>query len=219
MVSSDGTNSAFNVGKKSEILNSDLMLKGEFVMSEKKRIPNVGSVEKIPLFIALLLTVFTGFFCLPGKGMAAGLLKAVNGGDIPVSIKSHKIDVTINNGFARTEIDQVFNNLGDMDLEAVYSFPLPEQASLSEASLWINGVEILGEVLEKERARKIYEEQKAQGNDTALAEKKDFKTFDISVGKVPAGGEARMRVVYYQPLEIDLNIGRYLYPPERRKCG
>ena len=54
--------------------------------------------------------------------------------------------------------------------------------------------------------------QKSQGKETALAEKDDFKTFNISVGVVRARTEARVRFVYYQPLEIDLNVGRYLYP-------
>lgn len=143
---------------------------------------------------------------------AAGLLKAKGGGESGVRIKSHAVNVTINNGFARTEVDQVFANDTDRDMEAIYTFPLPKQASLSEVSLWIEGREIVGEVVEKEKARKIYEEQVSKGNDAALAEKDDFKTFDVLVGRVPAGGETRVRLVYYQPVEIDLNIGRYLYP-------
>ncbi len=143
---------------------------------------------------------------------AAGLLKPVGGTQAGVGIRSHRVDVVINNGFARTEVDQVFANPADRDLEAVYSFPLPKQASLSELSLWIDGREVVGEVVEKERARQLYEEQKAQGNDTALAEKDDFKAFEVRVGRVPAGGETRVRLVYYQPLEIDLGVGRYLYP-------
>jgi Ca-activated chloride channel family protein len=109
-------------------------------------------------------------------------------------------------------VDQVFANSSDQDLEAVYSFPLPKEASLSELSLWIDGHEVLGEVVEKARARRVYEEQKAQGNETALAEKDDYKTFDIKVGKIPAQAETRVRLVYYQPLELDLGVGRYLYP-------
>ena len=144
---------------------------------------------------------------------AAGLLKPKGGGEgAGVRIKSHAVDVVLNNGFARTEVDQTFANDSDRDLEAVYTFPLPKQASLSETSLWIDGKESLGEVVEKEKARKIYESEKAQGKDTALAEKNDFKTFDVSVGRVPAGGETRVRIVYYQPIEIDLNVGRYVYP-------
>ena len=143
---------------------------------------------------------------------AAGLLKSTGGSDEGVVISSHKVDVTINNGFARTEVDQVFVNTTDRDMEAVYTLPLPKEASMSELSLWINGAEVIGEVLEKERAREVYNDQKAKGNDTAIAEKDDFKAFKVSVGNVRAGDEARVRVVYYQPVEIDLNIGRYVYP-------
>lgn len=146
----------------------------------------------------------------PSRG--AGLLKPIDDKDSALHIRSHRVDVTINNGFARTEVDQVFANEGGQDMEAVYTFPLPKRASLSEVSLWIDGQEVLGEVVEKERARAIYEDQKSKGNETALAEKDDFKTFNIHVGQIQAGSETRVRCVYYQPLEIDLNIGRYVYP-------
>ena len=66
--------------------------------------------------------------------------------------------------------------------------------------------------MEKKRAREIYEQQVAKGNDTAIAEKNDFKTFDVSIGRIRAGQDTRVRLVYYQPLDVDLNIGRYLYP-------
>ena len=73
---------------------------------------------------------------------AAGILKPVNGDESQVSLVSHNVSVVINNGFARTEVDQVFANSGDHDLEAIYSFPLPKNSSLSEVSLWINGQEV-----------------------------------------------------------------------------
>ncbi|MCF7973411.1 MAG: VIT and VWA domain-containing protein [Phycisphaerae bacterium] len=142
----------------------------------------------------------------------AGLLKPAGGSQDAVYMKSHHVQVTLNNGFARTEVDQVFGNASDQDLEATYSFPLPKQASLSELSLWINGQEVLGEVLEKQQARQVYEQQKRQGRDTALAEKDDYKTFDVKVSPVRAGADTRVRLVYYQPLDIDANVGRYLYP-------
>jgi len=147
-----------------------------------------------------------------GEAQAAGLLKPLNGPEAKIYMKSHKVDVVINNGFARTEVDQVFVNEADVDMEATYSFPLPQQASLSELSLWINGQEVIGEVLEKEKAKEIYEEEKNRGNDSALAEKDDYKTFNVYVALVRAGVDTRVRLVYYQPLEIDLNVGRYVYP-------
>ena len=159
-----------------------------------------------------LITVIVSLVMSAASSHAAGLLKPVGASDSDVRIKNHHVTVTINNGYARTEVDQVFENTSDRDLDAVYSFPLPKQASLSELSLWIDGNEVIGEVLEKEKAREIHEEQKSQGKDTALAEKDDFKTFNVSVSPIRAHNETRIRLVYYQPLEIDLGIGRYLYP-------
>jgi Ca-activated chloride channel homolog len=159
-----------------------------------------------------LLTVLTVLLVFGESPQAAGLLKPKNGSASDITIKTHTVNVTINNGYARTEVDQVFTNTGTVDLEAVYSFPLPRQASLSELSLWIDGQEVTGEVVEKQQARQIHEEQKAKGNTTALAEKDTYKTFNVSVSPVKAQDDTRVRLVYYQPLEIDLNVGRYVYP-------
>lgn len=181
------------------------------MLSRRSSSTKTSSINFVQI-LAVFLAAITVLVCLPNAGHAAGLLKPVNGGEAPVTIKAHNVDVTINNGFSRTEVDQIFSNHGDRDLEAIYTFPLPKQASLSEVSLWIDGTEVVGEVVEKERARKIYEDQKSKGSETALAEKNDYKTFDVSIGNIPAGDEGRVRIVYYQPIDIDLNIGRYLYP-------
>lgn len=163
----------------------------------------IRTIKMMVLTAVLVLTT--------GSLFGAGLLQPLNGSQKDVELKSHSVNVTINNGFARTEVDQLFFNKGDRDLEAVYTFPLPKKASLSEVSLWIDGQEIIGEVVDGKTARSIYEDQKAQGNDTALAEKNEFKTFNVTVYPVKAGEETRVRLVYYQPLEIDLNVGRYVY--------
>lgn len=163
--------------------------------------------NKLTMFICSTLLACS----LSSQG--AGLIKPIGSKDAAGSfIKSHDVEVVINNGFAQTIVDQVFGNDSENDYEAIYSFPVPKQASLSEVSLWIGGQEVIGEVIEKERAKKIYEQQVAKGNDTALAEKNDYKTFDIHIGRLRAGQDTRVRLVYYQPMEIDLNIGRYVYP-------
>ncbi|WP_028580214.1 VIT domain-containing protein [Desulfogranum japonicum] len=161
------------------------------------------------LMTGLIIVLVLGVF---GKSQAAGLLKPKNGGADQISIKKHAVSVVLNNGYARTEVDQIFTSQAEQDLEAVYSFPLPREASLSELSLWIDGKEVIGEVLEKKKAQDIYQQQKSAGKDTALAEKDDYKTFDVAVYPVRAGQDTRVRLVYYQPLRIDLNIGRYVYP-------
>ncbi|MBD3867996.1 MAG: VWA domain-containing protein [Acidobacteria bacterium] len=146
--------------------------------------------------------------------MAAGIMTPKDGPEGSIEIRDHDVNVVINNGFAVTTVDQVFFNPTDRDMEAVYTFPLPKNASLSELSLWIDGQEILGEVTEKEKAREIYRKEKEAGRNTAVAEKRDYLAFDVLVNPVLAGQETRVRLVYLQPIEIDGNIGRYVYPLE-----
>ena len=127
-------------------------------------------------------------------------------------LRSCDIDVVINNGFATTTIEQVLDNPTDHALEAVWSFPLPEEASLSELSLWIGETRVIGEVVEKSEARRIYQAEKDAGESSALAEQNGYVDYQVSVSRVPAHGEARVRVVYFQPLDIDQGVGRYLLP-------
>ncbi len=129
-----------------------------------------------------------------------------------LSLRSHDVDVVINNGFASTTIEQVLENTTNQPLEATWSFPLPEDASLSEFSLWIDGIPHVGEVAEKNKAKEIHEAEKRAGESSALAEQNGFVDYRLTVSPVPAQGEARVRVVYYEPLSIDQGVGRYLYP-------
>ena len=145
-------------------------------------------------------------------GFAAGTLTPKGSPHTPIQIRDHKVDVVIDNGFARTEVDQTFFNPNDSDLEAIYSFPLPKSASLSEVTIWAGEQELNGEVVERDEAKRIYEEERDQGNDAGKAEKEGYQSFEFAVSRVPAGGETRIRFVYYQPLSIDTGIGRYVYP-------
>jgi len=145
---------------------------------------------------------------------AAGTLTPADSGHEPIRIEDHDVRVVINNGFARTEVNQTFFNPNDSDLEALYSFPLPESASLSEVTIFAGELELNGEVLARDEAGKIYEEEKEQGHDAGLATKEGFQSFDFKVSRVPAGDRTRIRFVYYQPLAIDTGVGRYLYPLE-----
>jgi len=160
----------------------------------------------------LILILFLGM--VPKASLAAGILTPTGSGHQPIQIRDHHVNVVINNGFAMTEVQQTFYNPNNQDLEAMYSFPLPKSASLSEVTIYVGEREINGEVLEKQKAQQVYEDEKSRGNEAGLAEKNEFYTFDFKVHPVPANDETKIRFLYYQPLSIDTGIGRYLYPLE-----
>jgi Ca-activated chloride channel family protein len=145
---------------------------------------------------------------------AAGLLTPSDGRLPPLELTEQHVEVVIEDGYAITTVEQVFHNPHDRDLEAVYSFPVPEKGAVAEFTLWIDGKPVTGEVLEKHEARRVYQEEKAAGRDAGLTEKDSYKTFDVSVSPVRAGQDTRTRLVYLQPASIDTGIGRFVYPLE-----
>ena len=145
---------------------------------------------------------------------AAGLMTPT-GSNLPqLDIREHHVSVVIEDGYAITSVEQVFSNPHGTDLEAIYSFPVPEKAAVGEFTYWIDGQAVTGEVLEKEQAREIYEGEKQAGRETALTEQDSYRTFDISVYPVRAGQDVRIKLTYIQPVHIDSSIGRYVYPLE-----
>lgn len=160
-----------------------------------------------------LMALLVMLTCFMAPAQAAGLLKAI-GQQSTLEISSHHVDVVIENGFAITSIEQVFSNSGQTDDEAIYSFPVPRDASVGEFTYWVDGQPIHGEVLEKKQAKQIYEQEKQAGKEAALVEKNDYKTFEILVTPVRAHQSVRIKLVYLQPVPVDMGIGRYVYPLE-----
>lgn len=167
------------------------------------------------LFTKIASTMALGLCCLISPAFGAGLLVPANSADQSgLQIKSHDVSVAIEDSYAITEVNQVFHNPEATDLEAVYRFPVPDKGAVSEFTVWIDGQPVIGEVLEKEQARTIYQEEKAAGREAGLAEKNKHYNFEIKVTPVRAGQDTRIRLIYMQPVDIDTGIGRYVYPLE-----
>ena len=143
---------------------------------------------------------------------AAGLLIADGGFGGRLKVVEHDVQVTVTSGIAITHVTQVFQNLEQRQVEALYTFPVPEKASVSNFSMWINGKEMVGEVLEKKRAREIYDSYKRRNIDPGLLEQVDYKTFEMRIFPIPAGARQRVQITYYQELDHDNDRATYVYP-------
>ena len=128
------------------------------------------------------------------QSRAAGLLIADGGFGGVLEIKEHDVQVTINNGIAVTKVTQVFHNTESRQVEALYTFPVPKGASVANFSMWINGKEMVGEVLEKKRAREIYESYKQKRQDPGLLEQVDFKTFEMRIFPIAPNADQKVQL-------------------------
>jgi Ca-activated chloride channel homolog len=161
----------------------------------------------------LILTAGLAVLLLGSRqARAAGLLIAEGGLGGQLEIVEHDVQVVVNNGIAVTTVTQIFRNTENRAVEALYTFPVPKSASVSNFSMWINGKEMIGEVVEKKRARRIYQSYKQTKVDPGLLEQKDYRTFEMRIWPIAARARQKVQVTYYQELDIDHDQAVYVYP-------
>jgi Ca-activated chloride channel family protein len=130
----------------------------------------------------------------------------------PLAIKYQRVDIRIKDGVATARMEQVFKNNENRDLEAIYVFPLPENASISDFAMYMNGKRVSGELVEKDKARSVYQEIVRRIRDPGLLEYIGGNLFRVSVFPVPKLGEQKIELTYSQQLEFEAGLFRFVYP-------
>ncbi len=149
---------------------------------------------------------------IPGASFGSGMLIPRDEGIPPLAIESQRVDIQIQDGTATARIEQVFRNSVNRNLEAVYVFPLPENASISDFALFINGKRTSGELVEKDKARRTYEDIVRRMKDPGLLEHIGGNLFRVSVFPVPANGLQKIELTYSQTLAFEGGLYTYVYP-------
>ena len=149
---------------------------------------------------------------LAGATWANGLLIPKDKSIPPLAIKHQRVSVEIDSQVARTHVKQVFQNSVNRDLEAVYVFPLPKGAAISEFAMWIDGKRVTGELLEKDKAARIYQSIVSRMRDPGLLEYMGNNLLRVRVYPVPRRGEQQIEVKYAQVIKLDGGLARYVYP-------
>ena len=67
-------------------------------------------------------------------------------------IKTINVDVNIQDQVAVTHVDQIFFNEMNTSVEAIYMFPLPENAMITKLVYWFNGQSYEAEIRERQEA-------------------------------------------------------------------
>jgi Ca-activated chloride channel family protein len=114
---------------------------------------------------------------------------------------STKVEINVTGPIARARVTQRFVNPTDNWTEALYAFPLPENAAVDTLHMVIGDRVVVGEIKEKGEARKVYEEAKTAGKQTALVEQHRPNLFSTGVANIPPKGNVEIKIEYQQRLE------------------
>jgi len=135
----------------------------------------------------------------------------------PLEVVYHKVNVKIDGQSAITTIDQSFYNPSQYQFEGFYIFPIPKGAVVNNFTMEINGKETKAELLDSDKARKIYEDIVRQMRDPALLEYSEQNIFKLRIFPIEPRSEKKISISYTQVLESDNNLFEYVYPLNTEK--
>lgn len=129
-----------------------------------------------------------------------------------LTIRYHRVTVTIEDQVATTHVDQVFRNDSRFPAEGTYVFPLPPGAVVQNFAMWVDGEHVEGKVLPADKARAIYEDYVRRNQDPALLEYVGRDAVQARIFPIPPGEERRIELEYTQVLPLETGLLHYRYP-------
>lgn len=135
-----------------------------------------------------------------------------SGQEMKLSLRKFHVDAYIEDGFARTTIDQTYFNHTHSRQEGTFKFPLPPDASLSRLAMYVNGKLMEGGMVERDHGRNVFEQIMHTKRDPALLEWVDGSTFKMRVFPLEPRQEKRIVLSYTQRLPNDYNRTEYRFP-------
>ena len=160
---------------------------------------------QLTLLLALLVP-------LPALGIGYVYTGVGDDGRQHLELTSVTVAVQIDERIARTRTDQIFTNHAEWEVEGIYEFTLPDGAIITDLVLWIGDKRIQGMVLEKEEARRTYDDIVGRRIDPALIEQVTPNQFRLSIFPFPAKGSRRVEFEYMQLLESRNGRLDYTFP-------
>ena len=148
---------------------------------------------------------------IPGTGcLRTRLPQAEREVDLP--LKHTDVKSRVSAYIATVEVTQQFENPYDEKIEAVYVFPLPENAAVNEFVMTIGERRIRGIIREREEAEEIYREARRQGYTASLLTQERPNIFTQSVANIEPGKQIDVNITYLHTLAYVDGWYEFVFP-------
>ncbi|MEW6126270.1 MAG: VIT and VWA domain-containing protein [Acidobacteriota bacterium] len=156
-----------------------------------------------------------GFTSSASTKVTQGSLHAVSAegntiGDCP--LKHTEVKAEINGFLSRVFVTQEFENPFKDKIEAIYTFPLPQNAAIDEMTMHIGERIIRGQIKRREEARKIYEAARNAGQVASLLDQERPNIFTQSVANIMPGEKINITISYVETLKYEAGSYEFVFP-------
>jgi Ca-activated chloride channel family protein len=132
--------------------------------------------------------------------------------EIPLPLKHTDVKGQISGYIATVEVTQQFHNPYDQKIEAVYVFPLPQNAAVNEFIMTIGDRRIRGIIRERQEAERIYQEAKSQGYVASLLTQERPNIFTQKVANIEPGKAIDVNIKYFNTLAYVDGWYEFVFP-------
>ena len=137
-----------------------------------------------------------------------------------LSLTDMQVEIHVDNGDARVWMRQVFTNHTGSPQEGNYLFALPSGTTVSDFAVWDGSVRIPAVILERKRAKAIYQQLKSQAIDPGLLEQGErteddarrSSLFSAHIVPIPAYGTKRLEIEYHEHIPVSARKSYFLLP-------
>lgn len=127
-------------------------------------------------------------------------------------LKSTRAEVQIAGVMAHVTVTQVYENLGDIALEAVYVFPGSTDAAVFGMQMRIGDRVTKAKIEKRETARRLYEAAKSDGQTATLLEQHRPNVFQMNVANILPGDTVEVKLQYTELMRPKDGVYEFVYP-------
>lgn len=127
-------------------------------------------------------------------------------------LKHTDVKAKIAGNVSRVEVTQTFENPFKEPLEAVYVFPLPDQAAVDDMEIKIGDRIIKGDIKKREEAKEIYERARQEGKTAGLLEQERDNIFTQSLANIKPGEQIDVTIRYTDSLKFEGGDYEFVFP-------
>jgi len=132
--------------------------------------------------------------------------------EIPLPLKHTDVKGQISGYIAAVNVTQQFHNPYDQKIEAVYVFPLPQNAAINEFIMTIGDRRIRGIIRERQEAERIYQEARSQGYVASLLTQERPNIFTQKVANIEPGKAIDVNIKYFNTLAYVDGWYEFVFP-------
>ena len=127
-------------------------------------------------------------------------------------LKQTEVKAKIAGNISRVEVVQKFENPFPESLEAVYVFPLPDEAAVDDMEIKIGDRTIKADIKRRDEAVEIYQRARQEGRTAGLLEQERDNIFTQSLANVKPGEKIEVRIRYTESLKFVGGDYEFVFP-------